>query len=80
MDNFITLAEIDQVRGVLEAAVEFEQDTVLFYEMLGSFVEGKENLALLDTIIEEENGHIKVLRDFLESGHNAVENKKMNSE
>jgi rubrerythrin len=63
------LAKMGQAQGVLEAAIEFERDTVLFYEMLRSFVEEKENLALLNTIIEEEESHIELLQEFLESGH-----------
>jgi rubrerythrin len=74
------LAKMDQVQGLLIAAMEFEQDTVLFYEMLRSFVEEKENLALLDTIIEEENSHIKLLQEFLASGCSPAEQEKSNSE
>jgi len=72
-------AKMDQVQGVLEAAIEFERDTVLFYEMLRSFIKEEQNLALLDTIIEEENSHIKLLNEFLESGYSPTEQEKLNS-
>jgi rubrerythrin len=74
------LTKMDQEQGLLIAAIEFEQDTVLFYEMLRSFVEEKENLALLDTIIEEEHSHIKLLQEFVENGCSPADQGKPNSE
>jgi hypothetical protein len=63
-------SSIDQVRDLLELAIEFERDTVLFYEMIRAFMEEEDTEALnvLEKIIDEENRHIQLFRDFLESG------------
>ncbi len=61
-------SKIDRVQSLLKLAIEFEKDTVLFYEMLGSFIEDKETLDQLDTIIEEERRHAEVLQAFLHRG------------
>lgn len=52
-------------RELIEVAVEFERDTVLFYTMLRGFVKKEGALRRLDTIIEEEEKHIRKLREFL---------------
>jgi len=69
-EQAFSLADADLSEGqhmgrLLEKAVEFEQDTVLFYEMLGSFLEEPDALSRLQEIIEEENRHIQTLREHL---------------
>ena len=59
---------IDQIKELLTLAIEFERDTVLFYEMMRPYLEEKETLDHLDEIIEEENSHIRILQEFLDSG------------
>jgi rubrerythrin len=61
-------SKIDEVQGLLKLAIEFEKDTVLFYEMLGSFIQDKETLDQLTIIIEEENRHADVLQGYLKKG------------
>ena len=46
--------------------IEFEKDTVLFYEMLESFIEDEDTQKQLKEIISEENRHIKRLQALLE--------------
>jgi len=58
-------AGIKEVEGLLSVAIEFEEDTVLFYEMIRSFVDEKETLGYLDTIIEEEKRHIQLIQAAL---------------
>ena len=48
--------------------IEFEKDTILFYELLRSFIEEKANVELLDAIIEEEKSHIRLLEEVLNGG------------
>ena len=60
----IDFSKIEHVDALLKRVIEFEKDTIYFYEMLGSFIEDDEMLNILDMIIEQENGHIKVLREF----------------
>jgi rubrerythrin len=59
-------SRIEDINSLLELSVEFEKDTILFYEMLSAFIDDKETLRQLDKIIEEENRHVQVLEDFLE--------------
>ena len=59
-------SKIEDVNSLLELSVEFEKDTILFYEMLGAFIDDKETLSQLDKIIEEEKSHVQLLEEFLE--------------
>lgn len=72
-----SLKEVDfsKVAGLGELIsifIEFEKDTVLFYEMIGPFVEHGETRTHLETIIAEEYRHIARLKQFLEKGAEAV--------
>jgi rubrerythrin len=62
----IDLSSLDQVETLLEWAIEFEQDTILFYEMIRTFLKDKGTRKFVDEIIEEELGHIRTLEEFLE--------------
>jgi len=59
-------SKIEDINSLLELSVEFEKDTVLFYEMLSAFIDDKETLSQLDKIIEEEKRHVQLLEEFLE--------------
>jgi len=58
------LSKIDNVKDLIQLAAEFEKDTVLFYEMIGSFIEDTETSEKLNEIIAEENRHIELLEEF----------------
>ena len=60
------LSKMDNVRSLLEISLEFEKDTIIFYEMLMGFIEEGKVLSGLEKIIDEEKGHVKRLEDFLE--------------
>lgn len=55
------LDRADDVADLLTQSLEFEQDTILFYDMLKGFIEDNETAAQLDIIIDEERGHVKAL-------------------
>jgi rubrerythrin len=55
------LTELDDIVHLLTRCVEFEQDTILFYEMLRSFVDETEVVEQLDAIIAQEHGHVDQL-------------------
>jgi rubrerythrin len=59
LEDAATMAE------VIAQAVEFEKDTIVFYEMLADFVEVAEVAAQLREIIAEEKAHIQRLNGFL---------------
>ena len=60
-------SKTEDINSLLELSVEFEKDTVLFYEMLSAFIDDEETLHQLDKIIEEEKRHVQLLEEFLEN-------------
>ena len=61
----VDFSKIDRVSDLVAVFVEFEQDTILFYETLKPFVEDNDTLNNLEKIIAEENKHIEKLHQFL---------------
>jgi rubrerythrin len=55
------LLAADDILGLLVQSIEFEQDTILFYEMLGSFIEEGRTIDRLNQVIKEEHGHVEQL-------------------
>jgi rubrerythrin len=47
--------------------IEFEKDTVLFYELLQSFITEPESREYLKVILEEEKKHIQTFEDFFQN-------------
>ena len=62
----VKIDHIKSVDDLLSVALEFEEDTIIFYQMLRSLVEDDDSKKGLDAIIEEETNHIEMLRDFLD--------------
>jgi len=60
-------SKTEDINSLLELSVEFEKDTILFYEMLSAFIDDEETLSQLDKIIEEEKRHVQLLEEFLEN-------------
>ncbi|WP_022669322.1 ferritin family protein [Desulfospira joergensenii] len=52
---------------MLAVFIEFENDTILFYEFLETFIEDAETLAGLKKIIREETAHADKLRLMIQS-------------
>jgi len=61
-------SRIQNAKALLEMSIEFEMDTILFYEMISAFIEDDETIKGLTEIIDEENRHIGLLREALEKG------------
>jgi rubrerythrin len=59
------LSSLETVEEVIELAIEFENDTIIFYEMLQAFVDDPEALARLDEIIAEERRHVQLLQEHV---------------
>lgn len=57
-------SKIQNIKDLLSLLIEFEQDTVLFYEMLRTTVEDKGTISLLDKIIAEENQHVVQIKEY----------------
>lgn len=62
----VDFSAVDHQNDLIRTFIEFEKDTIIFYEMLTPFIEDVETRASLETIIEEENSHIDRLKVFLE--------------
>jgi rubrerythrin len=62
--DFSRIDDLDELVGIF---IEFEKDTIIFYEMLSPFVKNKETLDHLQKIIIEEKRHIKKLECFVKS-------------
>jgi rubrerythrin len=60
-------SRIKRIDDLISIFIEFEKDTVLFYDMLKPFLEDKETLAQMKKIIAEENAHIDRLQELLEA-------------
>ena len=58
------LSELGTVESLIELAIELEEDTILFYQMLQAFIEDSDTLEGLNEIIAEENRHIEILREY----------------
>ncbi len=56
-------ADLESLRQLLNLSIEFEKDTIIFYEMLGGFIEDPTLIEKLDQIIEEENRHVRLLEE-----------------
>ena len=63
----IDFAAIRRQDDLVRSFMEFEKDTILFYEMLTPFIEDAETRRVIETIIDEENSHIERLKAFLEN-------------
>ncbi len=61
----VDFSKVDSINELTFTFIEFEEDSILFYEMLQPFIKDKDTLAQLDKIIAEENRHIELLREFI---------------
>jgi rubrerythrin len=58
-------SRMERIKDLFKVAVEFEKDTVIFYEMIRAMIEDDETAADLNKIIEEEKRHIELFEEFL---------------
>ena len=63
----IDFSKVDRVDDLMKLAIEFEKDTILFYEMIRPLIDNTEELDHLDKIIAEENQHIQHFQEILNS-------------
>jgi rubrerythrin len=61
----VDFSAIKGTRELIEVFIEFERDTILFYEMLESFIIDEETVEELNRIMDEENDHISKLQERL---------------
>ncbi|MGD8283412.1 MAG: ferritin family protein [Desulfobacterales bacterium] len=63
----VDFSKLKSTNELISVFIEFEKDTVIFYEVLVPFIEDVGTLETLDRIISEENNHIRRLQEFLQS-------------
>lgn len=61
----VDFSQVDSINDLIFTFIEFEEDSILFYEMLQPFIQDEDTLVQLDKIIVEENSHIERLREFI---------------
>jgi rubrerythrin len=59
--DFPSVSEIDDLIGIF---IEFEKDSVRFYQLLEPFIEDPVSLESLKKVIDEENSHIERLQEL----------------
>ncbi len=63
----INFNEISSLKELIETFIGFEEDTILFYEMLEVFIEDSGVIEGLETIVSEEKKHVETLRQMIGS-------------
>ena len=61
----VETSHLTDAHQVLQVALEFEKDTILFFDMIMGFVTEQQALAQLETIIQEERRHIEILETLI---------------
>ncbi|MBW1999924.1 MAG: ferritin family protein [Deltaproteobacteria bacterium] len=56
-------ADIGSVSEMIRLAIEFEEDTIIFFNLIATLVGDKETLTHLTEIIEEEKRHVSALKE-----------------
>jgi rubrerythrin len=57
-------SKVDNVKDLIHIALEFEKDTILFFEIIQGLADDQETSTGLGRIIGEENNHIKMLQEL----------------
>ena len=69
------VSKIRSADELVSLAIEFEKDTILFYEVVGSFMTDEEARRELKEIIEEEKRHVRLFESY---GDKEVHLRKLN--
>jgi rubrerythrin len=64
----VDFSKVSSTHELISIFIEFEKDTVLFYELIAPFIEAEDTRGHLQRIIAEENRHIDRLRELKEAG------------
>lgn len=63
--NDVDFSQIENTKDLIQIFIEFEEDTIIFFEMLKSFITEKKTTEKLDQIISEEKNHIEKFQELL---------------
>ena len=62
--NDVDFSQIGNTKDMIKIFIEFEEDTIIFFEMLKSFLTDEKTTEKLDQIIIEEKSHIEKLQEL----------------
>jgi rubrerythrin len=62
----VDFSSITEVDDLMEIFIEFEKDSIIFYEVLKPFVEDPAARDYLKKIVDEEKRHIERLKEFID--------------
>jgi rubrerythrin len=68
----VDLASIEDPDVLVDRFIEFERDSILFYQMLQPFLKDETASQNLERIIAEESRHIEKLQEFIQSRKTAA--------
>jgi rubrerythrin len=60
----VDFSSIEEIGDLIETFIEFEKDSIIFYEVLKPFVEDPVVREYLSKIIDEEKRHIELLKEI----------------
>jgi len=60
----VDFSQIGNTKDMIKIFIEFEEDTIIFFEMLKSFITDEKTTEKLDQIIIEEKNHIEKLQEL----------------
>jgi rubrerythrin len=60
----VDFSSIEEIDDLIETFIEFEKDSIIFYEILEPFVEDPVAREYLKKIIDEEKRHIELLKEI----------------
>ena len=60
----VNFSRVKNSKELIDIFIEFENDTILFYEMLKTFLVDEKTIEHLEKIIREEASHIEKLEDL----------------
>lgn len=61
----VDFSRIDHINTMIATFIEFEKDTILFYQMLEAFIQDNSTLQVLKQIVAEEERHIEKLKPLM---------------
>jgi rubrerythrin len=61
----VDFGRIDHINTMIATFIEFEKDTILFYQMLEAFIQDDLALQELNKIVAEEEQHIEKLKSLM---------------
>lgn len=63
--DYTDFSQLENITDLLNTFIDFEEDTIMFYEMLETFIEDPTVVKGLDLIVNEEKKHVEKLREMI---------------